>query len=289
VIALEQLDRACGDGLRFGWVTADTWYTEKPEFVRGLEQRGHRFVLETPRNFRLWLHDPAHGPATPPKPVENLLPFSRALMRQPWQKYHIKDTDKGAMVWEVKYAPCWLPRAGGVVGPYWLIVVRNVLDPDEVKFFISNASPGVPLPVILHVAFGRWPVERCLEDEKSELGLSHFEVRCYPALKRHLLVTQVSHLFLARQTTRLRGGKSGDHFAASSSRRQRIDPVVFFVGRRSPCLAGAGGTPADLLPAPQRNRPPMSHQKPPRSPAETQDRPYENPKLSPWLNVQGAL
>jgi len=32
----------------------------------------------------------------------------------------------------------------------------------------------VPLPVILHVAFGRWPIERCLEDEKSELGLSHF-------------------------------------------------------------------------------------------------------------------
>jgi hypothetical protein len=30
-------------------------------------------------------------------------------------------------------------------------------------------------------------------------------VRCYPALKWHLLITQASHLFLARQTQWLRG------------------------------------------------------------------------------------
>lgn len=107
-------------------------------------------------------------------------------------------------MWEVKFAPRWRSRDGGVVGPYWLVMARNVLDPGEVKYFISDASPGVPLEVILYLAFGRWPVERCLEDEKSELGLSHFEVRCYPALERNLLITQVSHLFFARQTARLR-------------------------------------------------------------------------------------
>ena len=44
-----------------------------------------------------------------------------------------------------------------------------------------------------------------MEDEKDELGLSHFEVRKYDSIMRHLSVTQVSHLFLARQTKRLRG------------------------------------------------------------------------------------
>ena len=120
-------------------------------------------------------------------------------------------------------APCWVPCADGVVGPYWLVIARNVLDPNEVKYFLSNAASGVPLSAILHVAFGCWPVERCLQDEKSELGLSHFEVRCYPALKRHLLITQVSHLFLARQTQRLRGEKSGDHIAASPHGHERLD------------------------------------------------------------------
>ncbi len=91
-----------------------------------------------------------------------------------------------------------------MVGPYWLVAARNVLDRDEIKYFLSDASPGVPLEVILHVAFHRWSVERTLEDEKDELGLDHFEVRKYVSVLRHLRITQVSHLFLARQTERLR-------------------------------------------------------------------------------------
>lgn len=208
-IALSQLDRANAGGVRFSWVTADEWYTQKPAFVRGLEERGQRFVLEMPKNFALWLHDPGTLPETAAKRVDNLCRYSRVMMRQPWQKYYVKDTDKGPMVWEVKFAPCWLPRGDGVAGPYWLIVARNALNPDEVKYFLSNAGAGVPLAVILHVAFGRWPVERVLEDEKSELGLSHFEARGWLAVKRHLLLTQVSHLFLVRQTLRSRGEKPG--------------------------------------------------------------------------------
>ena len=127
------------------------------------------------------------------------------------------------MVWEVKAIACWIPRGDGVVGPYWLIVACSVLNPAEQKFFLSNAASGVPLSVLVHVAFSRWPVERCLQTEKTELGLSHFEVRGYPALQRHLLITQVSHLFLARETQRLRGEKSRDDFAASASRDQRPD------------------------------------------------------------------
>jgi SRSO17 transposase len=223
IIALEQLDRAAAAGVRFSWVTADEWYAQKPVFVEGLRQRQLRFVLEVPKNFSLWLHDPSTGPETPAKSVENLLRYSRKMMRQPWRKYYIKDTDKGPLVWEVKMAPCWTPSATGVVGPQWLVVARNVLNPDEIKYFISDAAPGVPLEVVLHVAFGRWPVERCLEDAKSELGLSHFEARCYPALKRHLLITQVSHLFLARQTQRLKGEKTGSDSAPSARCRERFD------------------------------------------------------------------
>lgn len=250
-IALEQLDRAAAEGVRLAWITADEWYSQKPKFVRGLEQRGLRFVLETPKNFALWLHDPASGPPTPAKPVETLCRYSRVMLRQPWEKYCIKDTEKGPLVWEVKSAPCWLPREGGVVGPYWLVMARNVLDPSEVKYFVSNAAAGVPLPVILHVGFSRWSVERCLEDEKTELGLSHFEVRCYPALLRHLLITHVSHLFLARQTIRLREKKSGGHHPPSAYGHQCIDRRAFFARSGPPSPPGTCRTRPRLLASPQ--------------------------------------
>lgn len=261
IIALEQLDRALAAGVRFSWITADEWYAQKPAFIEGLRQRQLRFVLEVPKNFSLWLHDPNSGPKTPAKPVENLLRYSRKMMRQPWRRYRVKDTDKGPLVWEVKMAPGWVPSATGVIGRQWLVAARNVLDPDEVKYFISDAGPGVPLEVILHVAFGRWPVERCLEDEKSELGLSHFEVRCYPALKRHLLISQVSHLFLARQTQRLKGEKTGGNFAASARCRQRSDrrsPVAPEAETKAPA---ARRRQTQVLAGAQRHRAPQPRQK----------------------------
>lgn len=259
-IALKQLDRAAAAGVAFRWITADEWYAQKPRFVAGLEARGLRFVLEIPRNFACWLHAPAEGQQ--PKAAENLCRYSRALQCQPWQPFHIKDTDKGPMVWEVKAAPCWLPREGSVIGPYWLIVARNVLHPEELKYFVSNAAAGVPLEAILHVAFSRWSVERCLQDEKSELGLSHFEVRCYPALKRHLLLTQVSHLFLARETQRLREKKSGDHLAADAPRGQHPPGRPRLAAGGAAKTFEARGPQADLLATTERacpNLPPPHH------------------------------
>lgn len=222
VIALEQLDRAKANGIVFGWITADEWYAEKPAFLAGLEQRQQRYVVEIPRNLQGWLYDPGAEPRHPARPVEHLCRHSRPMTGQSWERFHVKDTEKGPMVWEVK-AACqfWLQRDGQPIGPYWLIWARNVLDPTEEKYFLSNAAPETRLETILHVTFARWTIERCFEDKKTELGLSHFEVRKYQAICRHLLITQVSHLFLAEQTQRLRGEKSGAHSLPGPHRRQR--------------------------------------------------------------------
>ena len=161
-IALEELARAAINGVHVAWVTADEWYGEKPAFVEGVEKLGLHFVLEIPRNLMGWVREPASAD-TPRGEVQNLARWSHPLLYQDWTPYHIKDTGMGPMVWEVKSAPFWMKRGDDVAGPYWLVVARNTLHPDEIKYFLSNASAGVPLEVILHVAFRRWPVERCLE------------------------------------------------------------------------------------------------------------------------------
>jgi SRSO17 transposase len=222
-MALEQLDSALSHGVTFGWITADEWYSISSEFLSGLEVRNQRYVVEIRKNFYGWLYDPLENRRAQFSTVENLCSFSPIMMRQRWQRVYVKETNKGPMVWEIKHARIWLRRNQQIIGPYWLIYARDTLNPNEVKYFLSNASPGTPLEAIVHVAFARWPVERCLEDEKEELGLSHFEVRKYDAIMRHLSVTQVSQLFLARQTTRLRGEKPGDHFVPGPNSRQCAD------------------------------------------------------------------
>jgi SRSO17 transposase len=232
-IALEQVSRSIENGLRLGWIVADEWYGEKPLFIAGLEALGQRFVLEIPKNLMGWLYEPSEVNADRSE-VQHLVRWSGPMLKQEWTELHIKDTNLGAMVWEVRAAPFWMKRDKQIVGPYWLIAARDRLDQDTIKYFLSNAKAGVPLEAIVHVAFSRWPVERCIEDEKSELGLSHFECRKYTAVLRHLRITQLSHLFLAEQSLRLRGEKSADHDLPDQRCQQRT------VGRVATARGGSG-------------------------------------------------
>lgn len=220
-IGLELLDRAKANGVHLEWITADIWYAEKPDCLAGLEQRDYRYVVEIPRNVRGWLYNPGAEPRHRARGVEELCHHARPMTGQEWTPFHIKDTDKGPLVWMVKSAPFWLWRDGQVLSGYHLIWAYNALHPEEEKWFLVWDPLADTLETWLHVAFARWPVERTLEDKKSELGFSHFEVRKYQALMRHFYITLVSHLFLARQTERLRGEKPGHHCEPGPRCRQR--------------------------------------------------------------------
>jgi SRSO17 transposase len=220
-IALELLDRAEANGVHLEWITADTWYSEKPEFLAGLEQRQRRYVVEIPRNLHGWLYNPGPQPRHAARGIEELCHHAKQMTHQEWAPFHIEDTEKGPMVWMVKSAPFWLRRGSQVLSGYQLIWAYDALSPEEEKWFLVWDPLEDKLETWLHVGFARWPVERTLEDKKSELGLSHFEVRKYQALMRHLYITMVSHLFLARQTERLRGEKPGHHAEPDPRCRQR--------------------------------------------------------------------
>jgi SRSO17 transposase len=217
-IALELYDRAVGNGIRFDWLTFDEGYGNNPEFQRQLSTRGQRYVAEAPRSFTGWLDPPrivsrayhknrrgrgrkiprlASGSA-PTQRVDELLDHPR-MSDQPWRRFHVKDTQKGPMVWECKHAMLTIKGANGLPGEtLHLLVARNVLNPDEVKFFVSNAPSSTSVETLLLVAFSRWRVERCFEDQKSEIGLDQYEGRRYLGLKRHLIISSVSYLFLSR-------------------------------------------------------------------------------------------
>ena len=225
LMALDMLDRAKRNGVHLEWVLADIWYSEKPDFLAGLEERNFRYVVEIPRNLQGWLYEPRHGPdQTPRHPardVEHLCRHAKQMTRQAWTPFRIKNTEKGPMVWNVKSAPFWLRRGDQVLSGYHLIWATDPLHPDEEKRFLVFDPLADTLATWLHVGFARWPVERVIQDKKTELGFSHFEVRKYQAMLRHFTITMISNLFLARQTARLRGEKSADHDEPSSRGHQR--------------------------------------------------------------------
>lgn len=220
-IALEEIDRALSNGIRVAAWTADELYGRDTKFMDGLEERRQVFVLEIPVDFHGWVQRPQilrSGPKKLGKPgrgknyprlasrrpsseVRNLLKYSPVFREQSWQRYRIKDTNKGPEVWEVKWSVFWRKGESGLpTRRHCLIVARNVLT-GEVKFFVANRVPGewgVTLRWLLRVAFGRWSVESCFRETKDELGMDHYQVRGWRCVHRHFFVTQLSHLFCAR-------------------------------------------------------------------------------------------
>jgi SRSO17 transposase len=209
------------NGVRVQAWTFDEGYGRDTALLDELEQRGQVFVAEVPANFHGWLKKPrvlrsgrarrrrgrqkkyprlaARGRRS--SAVQNLARYSPVFYKQKWQRYRIKDTERGPEVWEVKWALFWRKKGDGLPGRrHALIVARNVLT-QEVKYFVSNRVPGergICLRWLLRVAFQRWSVESCFRQAKEELGLDHYEVRGWRCLHRHFYLTQLSHLFCAR-------------------------------------------------------------------------------------------
>jgi SRSO17 transposase len=290
-IALELLDRAAGNGVHREWITADSWYSEKPEFLAGLEQRQRRYVVEIPRNLCGWLSNPGDDPRQPARSFEELCHHARPMTRQAWTPFHIKDTDKGPLVWKVKSAPFWLWRGGQVRSGYHLLWAYDPLHPAEEKWFLVWDPLEDHLATWLHVGFARWPVERTLEDKKSALGFSHFEVRKYQALLRHLYLSLVSHLFLARQTQRLRGEKSGAHAQPGPRRRQRADHHTALGCGKSHHPPATRLQELEVHPEAQSPSTPIACQNSPPSPARPAPLHEPNAVLYPTIGsrVKGAL
>lgn len=237
-IALDQIEHAVENNVPVDFVLADERYGGVPEFMETLEGWSLRYVLEVPKTLSGWTRRPAveeirvgnAGLDATVRPILRLLDTAepacgvahwaehgRTLRKVPWVAYRIKNTHKGPEVWEAKECPFFQHRKGKVSPPLRLIVARNVLD-GTTKYFVSNAPDSVQLTTLLRVAFGRWHVERCFEDSKGEVGMDHFEVRRYGSIKRHLMLSMVSHLFLAEQTARLRGEKDGGHRLSGEAR-----------------------------------------------------------------------
>lgn len=191
--------------------------------------------------------------------VEHLAQSHRALAAQPWQTWRIKDTQKGPLVWHVKHVLVHIKDEQGLPeGPYHLLVCYHPIT-GEIKYFLSNAPKETPVKKLLHVAFGRWRIERCFEDGKGEIGLDHWEGRRWLGLKRHLILTTVSYLFLAKACQRLRGEKSGvDRLpSARGNRRDRPRLATRTTGPRASVQQDRQTHP--VSPTTQRPRPLVPH------------------------------
>jgi SRSO17 transposase len=227
-IAIDQVEAAIGNGVRFSWLTFDEEYGSVPQFWFELDRLGQRGIGEVRANFPCWStwpHYRSQQRAHASKRVDNVCRYSPVFRNREWYRMTVKETTRGPQVWELKAGRVHLvDTRGGSSRPtdrqYWLLVVRNTAT-GETKYFISNASGAANWKQMMTVAFARWHVEKWFERAKQEAGFGAFEVRTYTGLIRHWLCSRMAMFFLAEQTERLRGEKPADHIGTGGRGDQR--------------------------------------------------------------------
>jgi len=197
------------------WLTADETYGRVGGFRRESAEQGLLYVVEVPCSTTGWT-DAMVERSGDARRVD-------ALWRRggpSWELYHVKDTEKGPVVWEARVVRFHPNEGEGAGEEQWLIVARNVIT-KEVKYFLSNAPKSMRRETMLRIAFTRWQVEHMSHEAKGEVGLRHFEVRRYKPAMRHFVLSMLSLLFFCEEVGRLRGEKPMVEYLAGEVRRRR--------------------------------------------------------------------
>jgi SRSO17 transposase len=209
-MALEQVKRAVGNGMRLDWIGFDEGYGGNPSFLLGLEAMGQTFIGEVPKTFHCFSGPPKYQSLQRPyvaKEARNLVAHGKTFAGKSWKSYRVAHKTVADSLWKVKTGRVHISVEGVCHDrAYWLIVAKNT-GTGEIKYFISNAPERTSVKRMLEAAFSRWGIEHLFRVAKTEIGLGHYEGRHYRGLLRHLMLCQLTLLLVAEQTTRLRGEK----------------------------------------------------------------------------------
>ncbi len=211
-IALELLRRAVVRGsVRARWLAADALYGNSVAFRDGVATLSLYYFTAVSCDTLIWrrqvaLRVPSYSgkgrkptklslktPSNAPYRVDEL---ARRLPKSAWKRTTIKEGSKGPIVSDVVMVRVTEAREG-LPGPrLWLIIRRNVADPSDVRYYLSNAPETTTEAELARLLGMRWPIELTFEQGKQEVGLDDYEVRSWQGWHHHLVMVMLAHHFL---------------------------------------------------------------------------------------------
>ena len=193
------------------WLVADALYGDSPAFRDGVAALGLWYFTAVACSTLIWRRHPAL--IVPPwsgkgrKPTRQRLktatnqPYrvDELVDRVPktaWLRATIKEGSKGPIVCDIACVRVTDARAGLPGLRQWVVLRRNVANPLEVKFYLSNAPADISIRELVRMCGMRWPVELAFEESKGEIGLDHAEVRSWRGWHHHMTLVLLAHHFL---------------------------------------------------------------------------------------------
>ncbi len=212
-IALAELDRLVGAGVRFGAVLADAGCGMSAEFRQALSARRLAWAVGVPGRQKVYPHDvrlvfPIAGRGRPRKrhvPDALSLSAETMLANEKWRVVAWRKGTKGLL--KARFAALRVRVADGPpqrIGDkgmqhlpgeeVWLVGERRVSG--EQKYYLANLPGDADLKTLAATIKARWVCEQAHQQLKEELGLDHFEGRSWQGLHRHALMAMIAYAFL---------------------------------------------------------------------------------------------
>ncbi len=206
------------DSLPFRWVAVDALYGDAPAFLDGVAALGKWYMAEVACSTRVWTDSPAvevpRWSGRGRKPIRLRLSVGQSVAQrvdevmarlpaQAWTRQVIKEGSKGPLICDFAAMRVTVVRNGLPGGSVWVVLRRNVEDPKEVKFYLSNAPETTPLATLVRMSGVRWAIETSFAECKGELGLDHYETRSWLGWHHHMVLVMLAHHFLVGLRVRL--------------------------------------------------------------------------------------
>ena len=213
-LALEIVEQARRNGVRFGWVGADAGYGSGPDFLFALDDAGESFLIDVHKSFVISEVDPQStipGPSRNGRKASELTSgqqsveaFVESCSTKDWRLYNVRETTRGSLKLRVlrKSVYVW-GKQSEQARRYELLVTEN-LDGEDRKYSLSNQKPSTSTQRLSWMRRQRYWVERCFEDGKSECGMADYQVRLWNAWHHHMAMVMMAMLFMLSERLRMK-------------------------------------------------------------------------------------
>jgi SRSO17 transposase len=200
------------------WITCDCSFGNNQEFLEQMP-KDFFYLAEIACTRKVWIKKaPGHRRLESEGCTVQALASTKKLLN--WQTHKMAEGEKGPIVAGFARVRVYLSAERTAQSERWL-VLRN--DPDgQIKYALSNAPEKLAMLEFVRVSRARWPIERCFEENKSELGLDHYEHRSWTAWHRHMRLVFLAQLFLVRLRLKYKKNSGADPAASAAVNRMEF-------------------------------------------------------------------
>jgi SRSO17 transposase len=213
-LALEIVEQARRNGVRFGWVGADAGYGSGPDFLFALADAGHTFLIDVHKSFVIYDVDPQPKPGSSTKGRKpngsiseqtslSVQQFVQSCSTKDWRLYNVRETTRGSLKLRVlrKSVYVWDKQRGK--GRRYELLVTESLDGQDRKYSLTNQRPSTSTRRLCWMQRQRYWVERCFEDGKSQCGMADYQLRLWNAWHHHMALVMMAMLFMLSEKLRM--------------------------------------------------------------------------------------